>query len=248
MFELSLTAEFDWPLFAAAFVTVLVAAMAQASIGIGFGIIAAPIIALLDPRLVPGPLLVLAIMTSGLVVIRDRGDLRFGHLNYALAGRILASIAAGLTASLLDVRQFLLLFASLILAAVAISLVGRSFQPTRANLFLAGTASGYMGTITSVGAPPIALVYQHAPGPEARANLSAFLTVGGLISIVSLASFGAFNAAQLLFALTLIPALVTGFWLSRFASHFIDRGWMRPATLAMCVLAALLLLTRALSM
>ena len=235
-------------IYALFFAVIVVAAIAQSTLGLGFGVVAAPILALIDPAMLPGPLLVLAMLTSTMVLIRDRRDLRFGKLSYALAGRVLASILGALTASMLEEREFMILFAVLILLAVALSLTGRKIAPTRGNLFLAGSASGYMGTITSVGTPPMALVYQYSPGAEVRANMSAFLSAGALISILSLIGFGAFDRSEMVLALSLIPALLVGFALSGFFKPYTDNGWMRPAMLILCVLASLTLLARSVTL
>lgn len=234
----------DLSVYAISFGVIIIAAIAQSSLGVGFGVVAAPILALIDPAMLPGPLQVLAMLISLMVVVRDRRDLRFGHLSYALAGRILASILGALTASLLGEREFMILFAVLILLAVALSLSGRRVAPTRGNLFLAGSASGYMGTITSVGTPPMALVYQYSPGAEVRANMSAFFSIGALVSIISLMGFGAFDRTEMVFAVTLIPALIVGFLLSGYVKPYTDNGWMRPAMLVLCVLASLTLLAK----
>lgn len=237
----------DWTVFTIAFAVIVFAAIAQGSLGVGFGIVSAPILAILDPTLVPGPLLVLAVTTSAIVAVRDRRDFLLGNLAYALAGRIPASILGGLTASLLSPRMFLFVFGVLVLMAVVLSLIGLRFAPTKRSLFAAGLASGYMGTITSVGTPPMAIVYQHSPGAEVRANMSVFLVVGGIVSILSLALFGAFGWADLALSLKLLPALVIGTWLSKPVSRYVDGGWMRPAMLLLCAAASALLLFRALS-
>ncbi|MCP4386557.1 MAG: sulfite exporter TauE/SafE family protein [Hyphomicrobiales bacterium] len=248
MYDLILTTGHDPALYSVAFLIIVVGATAQSTLGIGLGVVAAPAMALLDPRMVPGPLLVLALLTSLMVVIRDRRDLRFGHLSYALSGRVPASILGGLTAGALGQRDFLLLFAGLVIAAVALSLTGWKIAPTRRNLFLAGSASGYMGTITSAGGAPMAIVYQHSPAAEVRANMSAFFFAGALVSIGSLIAFGAFDWAELAFAIYLIPALWLGFFLSRYFRAFADNGWMRPSMLVLCGAAAATLVVRALAM
>ena len=246
--EIAALAGMDWSLYAMAFVLIAAAAIVQSTIGVGFGVVAAPILALLDPAMVPGPMLVLGLAITLLVLARDRRDIRFGPLGWALVGRILASLAGGLTASLLSPRAFLLLFGALILVAVGLSLSGWRIAPTRRSLFAARLASGYMGTITSVGTPPMAIVYQYSPGAEVRANLSAFLAAGALISILSLALFGAFDATELLFALSLLPGLALGFWVSGPLKRITDRGWMRPAMLVLCVAASVTLILRGLGM
>lgn len=243
-----LLALLDWrlglPVYAVAFAVIVVAAIAQSALGVGFGIVAAPVLAALDPVLVPGTVMILGTFTALVVALRERAGWRFGHLGYALVGRIGFSLLGALVASLLSPQLFLLVFAALILAAVALSLSGLRIAPTRRNLFLAGSASGFMGTITAVGTPPLAIVYQYAPGAEVRANLSAFFAVGGLISILSLAAFGELGLADLALSLALLPAMVLGYLLSPLLARRTDRGWMRPAMLALCIGAAGLLLVK----
>jgi uncharacterized membrane protein YfcA len=237
----SLLAVVDWPGLVLALAVVVVAAGAQAALGVGFGIVAAPVLAVVDPALVPGTVMVLGTLTALTVAVRERASFHFANVGYALAGRVLFSLLGGLTASLLPPRLFLLVFAALILAAVGLSLSGLRVAPTRRNLFLAGSASGFMGTLTAVGTPPLAIVYQYAPGAEVRANLSAFFAVGGFISILSLAGFGAFGLHDLALSLQLLPAMLVGYLLSPLLARHTDRGWMRPAMLALCVGAAALL-------
>ena len=234
----------DWSIYAFAFVVIVAAAVAQSALGVGFGVVAAPILAVIDPALVPGTVMILGSLTAAVVALREPIGWSGGSLGYAMLGRIIFSVIGGLVASLLSPRLFLLVFAGLILLAVALSLSGLRIVPTRRNLFLAGSASGLMGTITSVGTPPLALVYQHAPGAEVRARLSAFFAVGGLISILSLAAFGELGRADLVFSLTLLPAMLVGYLLSPLLARHTDRGWMRPAMLALCVAAASLLLVK----
>lgn len=234
----------DWSVYGFAFLVIVVAAIAQSALGVGFGVVAAPVLAVVDPELVPGTVMILGAFTAGVVALRNRSGWSLATLGPALVGRVIFSLVGALVASLLSPRLFLLVFAALILGAVALSLSGLRIAPTRRNMFFAGSASGLMGTITSVGTPPLALVYQYAPGAEVRATLSAFFALGGLISILSLAAFGELGRADVAFSLTLLPAMLLGYLLSPLLARHTDRGWMRPAMLALCVGAASLLLVK----
>lgn len=236
----------DWTTFAFAFAVVAVAAIVQGAAGLGFGVVAAPILAIIDPVMVPGPLLVLALCLSILVAWRERTHIRYAELAAALSGRIPASFLGGLTVGLLPQQHFLLLFALMILAAVGLSLSGWKLATNKRNLFAAGAASGYMGTITSVGAPPMAIVYQRVPGPELRATMAAFFVVGAAISIGALAAFGAFGWTDLVLSVKLIPAMILGFAVSGSMVAIIDRGYARTAILTLCTASAGALLVKAL--
>ena len=50
-----------------------------------------------------------------------------------------------------------------------------------------------MGTISSVGGPPVALLYQDERGSEVRGTLSSIFAVGALFSLVVLAVVGEFG-------------------------------------------------------
>ena len=236
----------DWTVFALASLAVAAAALLQGAVGVGFGIVAAPILAVIDPIMVPGPLLVLALGLAILLAIRDRSEIRFGDLTAALAGRIPASFLAGLAVGVLPPDQFMIIFALMILIGVALSLSGWRVEATKRNLLVAGTASGFMGTITSVGAPPMAIVYQNVSGPQMRATIAAYFTVGAAMSIVALASFDAFQWTDLALSVKLIPAMAIGFAVSSLAAKTIDKGYVRTGVLAVCTASAGLLLVKAL--
>ena len=55
-----------------------------------------------------------------------------------------------------------------VLLCVALSVISWRPQPTPPSLVTAGVASGSFGTATSIGGPPLAVLYQHHP-PSATA-------------------------------------------------------------------------------
>lgn len=236
----------DPPLYAVAFVCVALAAAVQSSTGLGFGLLAAPILGIVEPSLVPGPLLALALLISILLAAREWRSIDRSGLLYALAGRVPASILAGLTLSALPASAFGVLFASLVLAAVALSASGLRVPTSPGAMLTAGAASGYMGTITSIGAPPMAIVYQNATGPVVRATLGVFFLVGAAVSIGALALFGHFGAADLVATAQLAPAVAVGFALSHWGRRVVDRGRVRPYLLGLSAAAAAVLLLKTL--
>ena len=102
-----------------------------------------------------------------------------------------------------------------------------------------------MGTVTSVGSPPMAIAMQHAPGAQMRATVSAFLLIGAVMSVGFLSLFGAFGVGDVLRALVLVPFAGLGFHLSRYvvSRRELDR-YLRPLVLLLCLLASVFLLVR----
>ncbi len=229
---------------ATALVAVVVGAALQGSLGFGLGLVAAPVLVLLDTRLVPGPLLCMGVPLTFLIAWRERRDLDFGRIRWAIAGRIPGSILGSVMVVILAERWLAGLFAVAVLLAVGFSVLGLSAPPTRINLITAGVASGIMGTATSVGGPLIALVYQHSSGPELRASLAAFMVFGASFSLVVLAAVGEFGWTDLALASLFVPCVIAGFGLSRWTNAFLDNGHTRPAVLVFAAASAVTILFR----
>jgi hypothetical protein len=228
--------------FAVACVAVVIGACVQGSLGFGLGLIAAPVLALLDPDLVPAPLLMLALLLTIGVAFRERKALDWRGLKWAFAGRVPGSILGTVAIVWLPEQWMLVLFSLLIIIGVVLSAAGWTVVPTSPALFGAGAMSGFMGSLTSVGGPPMALVYQRHSGAQLRATLALFFTFGALLSLLLLAIAGKAHTEDVGRALQLLPAMLVGFWLSRHASGWLDRGYTRPAILVFSGLVAVTLL------
>ncbi len=231
----------DWAL---ASLLVVFSACLQGISGVGFGMVAAPLLALLRPDLVPGPMLVLGIVIAALAVAREPQDLDRRGLWFALAGRLPTSIAAAMAMGLMPLRTLSLLFAAIILLGVVLAALRISLKPTGENLFAAGLLSGFMGTMTSVGLPPVALLYSQSPPATLRATIGGYLAVGSLISMVALGAVGRFGLHDLLLGLWLLAPLLLGYWLSGPLARRLPKDTARVLTLAFSALAALLLAGR----
>jgi uncharacterized membrane protein YfcA len=223
-------------------VIVAVASAIQAATGMGMALFAAPLLALVDPGLVPGPTLFAVMVLSAVVAWRERLMLDFRTLAPAMLG-LLCGTAIGTTVLAILVGWHLApLFAILILAAVLLSVVGMTVRVGRVALLVGGTASGVLGTMAGVHGPPIALVLQHEPPERLRGMLCAFFTVGCAISLAALASIGVFGVAEFGVSLELLPGVAVGLALAPIIAGRIDRRRARIAVLAISALSALALL------
>ena len=222
----------------------MVGACIQGTGGIGFALFAAPIVALVHPELLPGPMIVLGGSVSLLAAVREFRSIDYADVAAALVGRVPGAIVAGLVIGLLPRAGFSILFALLILAAVLLSVTGWRVQATRSTLAAAGFASGFMGTITSVGTPPMGLVMQNVEPARLRATVGLFLVFGSIVSLVVLAWAGRFDWAGLRLSLLLVVPMVLGFWASTPLVLRVNAALMRRVVLGISVLSALLLIAQ----
>ncbi|WP_101067700.1 TSUP family transporter [Roseovarius salinarum] len=233
-------------LVAAVLAIVFVAAIVQINLGMGFGLTAAPLLALLDPALVPVPTLALGLMTASWGAWREREHVQWREVAVGVPGRI-AGVAAG--AGLLVVmpgpRGFMLAFGTMIALAVVLSAAGWRMRFSTASLLGMSTLSGLMGTLTSVGAPPMALIYQHRAAQQARPTMAAFFAVGCVFSLTGLALSGWAGPDDLLLVAIMAPAMLAGIAVARRLGRRFDRRF-RPALLSVSAIAAVILILRGL--
>jgi uncharacterized membrane protein YfcA len=226
---------------------VTVASAIQGVIGFGLAVISAPILLLLNPIFLPGPMLIAGMLLTVLVAVRDREHVVWDEVAVGSSGRALGTLPAAIALRLMSAEAYDLLFAIVVLVGVLISIVGWRMQLTLRNIFLTGVGSGFISTVSAVGGPPMALVYQHEKGPRLRGTLSAMFTIGTVISVIGLWWANRFGSAELTLGMLMAPAVIAGFWLSKYLTGHIDEAHTRPAILVLSALAAFIILFRSLA-
>ena len=223
-------------------VTLIAASALQASIGFGMGMLAAPVIGLIDPTLLPGSIIMLAVVVTAMVAVRERAALDVTGAGWALVGRIPGSLAGAWLVAVLPAEGLAWLVALVVLAGVVLAFAGWAPVPGRLSLISAGAASGVMGTTTSIGGAPMALIWQRSHGPRLRGTMSAFFLVGSSISLVALVAVGAVTRQTVTLALWMVPAVLLGYLLSRYANRLLDHRRLRLVALGVSTLGAVLLI------
>ncbi|SDP31808.1 hypothetical protein SAMN04487905_103190 [Actinopolyspora xinjiangensis] len=225
---------------------VLGGAVVQGAVGFGMNLIAAPLLAIADPELVPVPLLLTASAFAILPLLRERGRADWRGVRWGLFGRVPGTALGVAALALLPNRWLAVLIGGVVLVSVLLSLVSWHPRPVPGTLFTAGLFSGVFGTAAAIGGPPIALVYQRTAGPTVRTTLSAYFALGSLLSLTALVATGQVQGEQLLAAGILFPFALLGFLLSGPLRRVLDNGRTRPALLVVAGLSAAMLLGKAL--
>ena len=221
---------------------ILVAACLQGSIGFGMGMLAAPFIALIDATLLPVLVITLAMIVTVIVVVMDRAALDLRGAGWALAGRVPGTVVGAGLVTVMSTAVLSWAVAAVVLLGVLVSLRGWRPRVTRTTQALAGALSGIMGTTTSVGGAPMAIIWQGSEGPRLRGTMSAFFLVGSTLSLVALFLWGAVPPHALLTAAWMAPFAVGGAVVSRFVNRFLNRRRTRAIALGASALGALTLI------
>lgn len=212
-------------LFLAAII-VCVATIVQLNIGLGFGMTAGPLMALLDTSLVPLTVLALSSISAILGTMMTWRNIQFHDLGFAILGRLLGSfLAVGILFLLTNPQSFMIAFGLLTAFGLALSIGGWTFPFNKQTLTLAGFISGTMGTITSVGAPPLALIYQNQNPVPSRATLSSYFALGCILSIIVLMLSGLGTWQELAVSAMLFPATLIGVLLAKPLRPLVDKRY-----------------------
>jgi uncharacterized protein len=218
---------------------IFIGSFIQSSIGFGLAIVAAPVLFLIDPLYVPAPITVSALTLSVANSYSHWRSISFRGLKFAILGRVPGTISGGLLLLWIDQRALALWLGLSVLVAVALSMSHIVFKANEKSLFCAGFLSGFMGTSTSIGGPPMALVMQHQENDFIRANLAAFFVVSCCMSLVMLTSIGRFGLEHIVISVPLMPATLAGYWVAMRTMHRISHENLRRFSLGLCAIAGL---------
>ncbi|MBN2245603.1 MAG: sulfite exporter TauE/SafE family protein [Candidatus Aminicenantes bacterium] len=221
------------------FLIVFSGTLLQSSIGFGLGPLAVPLLALIDPNFIPGPLLLSALVLTSMMTWRDQNSIHTQGVIWAIPGRLAGTILGAAILVMIPKESLSLLFGSMVLLAIIISVSGIHPKISPISILTAGVFSGLMGTTSAIGGAPMGLVYQDQKGPKIRGTLSLIFVFGTIISLVSLLIIGHFALLELKLSLILMPGILIGFLVSRKTANILDKGLMRPAILSVSGLAGL---------
>lgn len=216
----------------------------QGAVGFGSNLIAAPLLVLLDDRYVPGPVNI-ASAALNIVMLTTRRELPIDRrVPWAMGGLLPGTLLAGWLIAVLPTRGLSIAFAVLVVVAVVLSASGLSLRRTDGNLFAAGVLSGFMGTVSGIGGPPVALVYQHERGAVLRGTLPRFFLVSSVLTIGTLIVVGKLGWEEVGLAVVLLPGTFVGLRCSRWFAQHVDRRSARPIVLVLSTVAAVAVLAR----
>ncbi|WP_231559155.1 sulfite exporter TauE/SafE family protein [Paracoccus sp. PAMC 22219] len=225
--------------------TVCVGTLVQRLSGAGYGMFAAPVMALVAPDWLPGTVILVGFVVGIGSLLNTRDAIRWQDLPPGFAGRILGTaVAAYIATAVVGTDGLAIIVGFVVLIAVALTVLGLTFPISSGSLFIAGGVSGVMGTLTGIGAPPMAILYSKVDTRRAAATQNAFYGFGTLISIIALSIAQVLTFPQLAFAASLAPLVPFALLVSRPLATRFERGAIRPWALGLATISALVLLSR----
>lgn len=219
-----------------------IAAFVQGAIGIGFALIVAPVMGFLRPDLLPIALLILMLPLNFYVGLRERDAIDWKGVGWISLGRLPGTFVGLWILVIMTADSLNQLIGASVVIAVLAALFAPVFQPRAGSCMTVGAITGVTETATGIGGPPLALLYQHRPGPVLRSTIACCFLIGEIISLITLAAAGQAHIDQLLWAIYLLPALAIGSVASRIVHHRIDAKRLRQSVLLFALVSGIILL------
>ncbi len=226
---------------------VLLGALVQSAIGFGLAVVITPLLFLIDPRWVPGPIIMMGLLVSLFTLLRTGVRFELGVLGPALLGRLPGGVLGTWLLLVASAHWLGLGIGLIVLLAVWLTHHRYSLALTRGNLFGAGFVSGIFAAISAMGGPPLALLLNnHRSAAAMRHTLAGFFVFSAALSLLLLILAGAFGWADFWRGIWLIPPVVVGFLLGDRLVTRVEPERLKGATLLLCGGAGTLLVARSL--
>lgn len=229
---------------ALAVLAVLAGAAVQAAIGMGLNLFTVPILALIDPVFVPGPVLLHSLLLSCAASYGLRADIRWRELGFSVVGLIAGTVAGVIALAMVSSDVLPQVFGWLVVAAVAVTAAGLHIPVTARALVGASTIAGAMGTVAGMHGPPIGLLYQRESPSRIRGALLPFFIFANGLSLIALAAIGRFGWPELYASALLLPGLIAGFLAAPQLLRLLSPPAIRFCLLAISGASGLLLVLR----
>lgn len=228
--------------------TLVVAAGVQGLVGLGLALVAAPVVTLLEPRLMPELMLWLGLLMPVVTLVREHHDIDWRGLGWSLPTRVLGTVLGVLLVAAVPPAGLGIAVGTMVLLSVVLTVRHLEIPVNVRTLSAAGFVSGVTGTATAIGGPPMAILYQHRPPHQIRSTLGVFFVVGAGMSLAGLGLAGELDRSAFLLALLMVPSLVLGFALSRVVGRRVPVHRIRVGVLLVSGASAVVVLVRSLLM
>lgn len=230
----------------AANLVIFAAAALQASTGVGFAMVAVPLLALISLAWVPAPMLVCNILLSVAIMHRGRAALEPAEAPPLAIGLVIGTLAGAGVLALIGGEGLGVLIGAIIIVAVGASLFTPPIAITRLRLLVAASLGGAVGIIAAMHGPPLIILYQREDPEKVRATMAGVFLFGCFLALGSLWLTGLLGLEELRRGALLLPGVGLGYLAGRGLAGRLSPRAARHAMLSVSGAAGLALLLRSL--
>ena len=216
----------------------------QATLGIGAGLVAGPALTVIEPELLPGPMLAMAMVVNVRNAVADRQSTHVLAWKRALLGAPLGLGLGAVVLSFTNVKTLSLLVSFFVLGAVALQLSGLKPPSGTISDYIAGTATAFSSTVAALPGPMFVVFHGHRPPGTIRGTLASFMLLVTPAILLFLAIDGRFGFRQFALAVALAPGMFLGLLLGKALRPRISVDRFRVIILSVASLSAVAVIIR----
>ncbi|WP_028223758.1 sulfite exporter TauE/SafE family protein [Paraburkholderia oxyphila] len=217
--------------------TVAIAAFIQGAVGVGFALICAPVISLIDPGLLPVSLLILMLPLNIYLAWRERPALDSNGTLWITVGRTAGALVGVWIISRISAHDLNLFIGASTIAAAVATLCAPTFAPGRNALITAGAVTGITETATGIGGPALAMVFQHYRAPALRSTIALCFAIGEALSLMLLSFTGQITLGRFVSALLLVPPVILGAFISQHVHQRLNSKVLRVSVMGFAIVS-----------
>ena len=208
-------------------------AMVQGCLGIGIGLVAAPVLVSIDPAFAPGPPLLIGQVVGLRHVFAEREHIDREALRNVFIG-IPFGLAAGLSILLMiDGRVLSIIVGAATALAAAAILLGAHLARSPKVEIGGGALMAFASITAALPGPPLVVAFSDMKPACMRGTASASILTVAIIAGLSLVVAGRFGSHELELLGWLLPGALLGLLSARYLRPVLDRSWFRTAVLVM---------------
>ena len=220
----------------------------QSTLGIGAALVAGPALTVIDPDLIPGPMLAMVMVVNIRNAVADRQSTDVVAWRRALVG---APVGLGMGVFILaysDAEALTLLVSSFVLAAVALQLSGLKPPTGITSDYVAGAATAFSSTVAALPGPMFVIFHGHRTPGTVRGTMASFMLFVTPAILVFLAFDGRFGIRHLFLAAILTPGMFLGLLLGKTLRSKISLDRFRGLILSVASLSAAVVIVRTIAL
>ncbi len=221
-----------------------IGALVHGSTGIGMALVAAPILAGIDPGFTPAPLMLATQLISARHVVAERDSTDREAVRRCLIGLPIGVAAALFLLSVIDDSAMALFIGTATAVACILLLIGIRPMRTDRTEMAGGAAIAFAAVSAGLPGPPGVVTFNDLKPSALRGTLSTYMAFVVVVGITGLLFTGSLVARDLLKIGYLLPGIVIGLVAARYLRHHLDRTWFRPVVLVVAMCGGLAVVAR----
>ncbi len=218
--------------------------MIHGTTGIGLGLVTGPFLLSIEPRFVPGPIILASVMISIRHLLAERDHIDRGTMTRIAIGMPIGGAAALALLAVIDDRTMAITIGGLVIVAAVLLLIGFTLTSSSRTMVGAGAGAAFGALAAALPGPPLVMALHDRPAPELRATAAAAGVMTAMVTTGSLLAVGRFGWHELRLLALMTPAVIAGLGLARLVRPRVDQRLFRLFVLTLALAGGASLLIR----